>query len=423
MKIYNLFPLLAGPVMDWRPHLERAAGMGFDWVFVNPIQQPGRSGSLYSISDYFKINKALLKPRSRKRPEAQVAEMVKHAERLGLRMMVDLVINHCAVDSKLVRQHPEWFVHEGNRVANPYCVEENGNKVVWRDLARFDHRHSSDGEGLLRYCGDVVEYLVGLGFTGFRCDAAYQIPNSVWRRLIERIQRKHPEVIFLAETLGCSPEETSKTASAGFDFIFNSSKWWDFASPWLLEQYDLTRQIAPSISFPESHDTERLYSESGNNVNALKQRYLFAALFSAGVMMPIGYEYGFSRRLHVVDTRPEHWEEPATDITDFIAAVNRIKDTHALFKEESLAQHLDHPNPGIFMLWKASTRGNGQALLVFNKDPWNRQHFHCDDLYRHVQAPPPLLDVSPEWPLDYLPTPFEFELNPGMGRVMVTSSD
>ena len=40
--------------------------MGFDWVFVNPIQKLGRSGSLYSISDYLKINPALLKPRAGK---------------------------------------------------------------------------------------------------------------------------------------------------------------------------------------------------------------------------------------------------------------------------------------------------------------------------------------------------------------------
>ena len=80
------------------------------------------------------------------------------------------------------------------------------------------------------------------------------------------------------------------------------------------------------------------YSESGNNVDALKQRYLFAALFSAGVMMPIGYEYGFRNRLHVVETRPEHWEEPAVDITQFIARVNRIKDAYPLFQEESSTQ-------------------------------------------------------------------------------------
>ena len=28
MKIYNLFPLLAGPFANWQPHLERAAALG-----------------------------------------------------------------------------------------------------------------------------------------------------------------------------------------------------------------------------------------------------------------------------------------------------------------------------------------------------------------------------------------------------------
>src|ERR1044071_2930431 len=56
MIIYNLFPLLAGNVRDWKPHLVRAADMGFDWIFINPIQFPGFSGSLYSIKDYFDFN-------------------------------------------------------------------------------------------------------------------------------------------------------------------------------------------------------------------------------------------------------------------------------------------------------------------------------------------------------------------------------
>ena len=421
MRIYNLFPLLTGPLPDWTPHLEHAADLGFDWIYVNPIQQAGRSGSLYSIADYFRIDKRFLKPRSRREPEEQVRDMTNVAATLGLSVSTDLVINHCAVDSALVREHPEWFKRDGDRVANPFCVEEDGSRTVWHDLAQFDHAHTRDPEGLLDYCCKVVEYLLGLGFKGLRCDAAYQIPTPFWHRLIERTRSTHSDVLFLAETLGCTPNQTRDTASAGFDYVFNSSKWWDFTSPWLLEQYELTRDMVPSISFPESHDTDRLFAESGNNIEALKQRYLFSALFSSGVMMPIGFEYGFSRRLHVAETRPEHWEPEAVDLSDFIRHINAIKAMYPVFQEESLLQRLDHPNPSLLLLWKASTKGNGQALLILNKDPWNRQHFHCDDLYRHIQAPPPLLDVSPEWPMDHLPTPFEFELGPGMGRVLVTS--
>ncbi len=72
------------------------------------------------------------------------------------------------------------------------------------------------------------------------------------------------------------------------------------------------------------------------------------------------------------------------------------------------------------MLWKAASRNGGEALLILNKDPWNRQHFYTEDLYQYVQSPPPLRDVSPEWPMDYLPNPFDYELPPGVGRVLVS---
>lgn len=421
MRIYNLFPRLAGPLADWRPHLERAAAMGFDWIFVNPIQRTGHSKSLYSIADYQEIDPIFLDPGSKASPAAQVRAMTSEAERLGLRMMVDLVINHCAIDSPLVQAHPEWFMRDGERVAHPYCVEADGHKVVWGDLAQFDYQGAHTAKALIEHFVGIVEWLIRLGFTGFRCDAAYQLPQSVWTQLIERIRHDHPEVVFVAETLGCSPQQTAHTAAAGFDAIFNSAKWWDFESPWLLEQYEMTRQVAPSIAFPESHDTERLFAESGGNVDTQKQRYLFTALFSAGVMMPIGYEFGFRKRLHVVETVPGDWEAPSVDLTEFITRVNRIKADHPLFSEETLIQRLESPNPALLMLWKASTRGHGQAILIINKDPWNRQHCFCDDLYRCVQAAPPLRDVSPEWPLEHLPTPFSFELGPGMARVMVTT--
>ncbi len=421
MKIYNLFPLLAGPLNHWKPHLERAADMGFDWIFVNPVQKTGRSGSLYSIQDYFAINPALLSRDSSATPEAQMKAMAGEAEKLGLSLMVDLVINHCAYDSPLLKEHPEWFVRHGDHIAHPSCVHD-GQEVVWRDLARFNHGHTSDPEGLYRYCLKTVEYLLDLGFKGLRCDAAYQLPSGFWRRLIEDVRKQRPDTVFAAETLGCNPEQTKDTARAGFNYIFNSSKWWDFSSPWLMEQYHLTRETVPSISFPESHDTERLFAETHGNLDAMKQRYLFAALFSAGVMMPMGFEFGFRKPLHVVETRPEDWETTDIDLTGFIKHVNGVKSRYPIFAEESITEVLEHhANPAILLLWKAATRNHGEALVILNKDIWNRQYFSTDNLYRYVQSVSPLLDVSPEWAMDHLPSQFGFDLAPGMGRILVAS--
>jgi len=421
MKLYNLFPRLAGPLKDWPPHLDRAVDMGFDWIFVNPLQLPGRSGSLYSIRDFFCINPDFLDSGSALTPEAQVRQIIAHGERQGLRFMADLVINHCAYDSPLLQEHPEWFVRDGGRVLHPSC-DHDGHRVEWTDLAQFDHGNSRDAAGLYDYCLRIMRYLLSLGFSGLRCDAAYQIPGRVWKKLMKDTLKDYPDTVFVAETLGCSPEQTRETAEAGFDFIFNSSKWWDFSSDWLIEQHRATCDAAPSLSFPESHDTPRLYSETDGNVDALRQRYLFAGLFSAGVMMPMGYEFGFSRPLHVVDTRPHDWENTRVDITAFIRHINSVKSGHPVFAEETPAEVLGHPNPAILVLSKKSRTHHGEALLILNKDACNWQHFRSDNLYDYVKTPSPLVDVSPEWPQDYLPTPFEFDLMPGMGRILVASS-
>lgn len=36
-------------------------------------------------------------------------------------------------------------------------------------------------------------------------------------------------------------------------------------------------------------------------------------------MIPIGFKFGFRKRLHVVKTRPEDWEETEIDLTSYIS--------------------------------------------------------------------------------------------------------
>lgn len=423
MILYNLFPLLAGSCKQWEPHLQRAADLGFDWIFVNPVQKPGYSGSLYSIVDYFQLHPLLADADSKLTLDEQLKATLAQGKKLGLKFMVDLVINHCAFDSQLIRQHPEWFVREGDgSVAHPFCMED-GHKVVWGDLALFNHQHTSDPEGLYRYFYKIVEYLLELGFDGFRCDAAYQIPGHTWNRLMREVRQKYPHTVFAAETLGCTADQTKQTAQAGFDYVFNSSKWWDFNGAWLMEQYQLVREISPSISFPESHDTERLFQEVNGNVEAMKQRYLFSALFSAGVMIPIGFEYGFRRRLHVVNTRPGDWEQANTDLCEFITKVNAIKQKYAIFREECPTTVLPYHNSNILLMWKASTTTKEEALIILNKDVWNHQYFHADNIGSYIQAGAPLQDVSPEYTLEYIPQPFSYDLRPGQAFVLVTKRD
>src|SRR5438128_1917501 len=136
-RIYNLFPLLAGPLPRWKPHLERARSMEFDWVFVNPIQLSGSSGSLYSIKDYYAIDPRFIDPTAGP-PESQLRKVISDARALGLRVMMDLVINHTAFDSPLLTAYPSWYkrgiegkpIHPGTR--------DGDREVTWGDLLEID---------------------------------------------------------------------------------------------------------------------------------------------------------------------------------------------------------------------------------------------------------------------------------------------
>jgi starch synthase (maltosyl-transferring) len=206
--------------------------------------------------------------------------------------------------------------------------------TVWGDLAEVDNEGSRDRAALWEYWADLVRFSLELGFAGFRCDAAYKVPAELWHHLISAARRVRPGTVFFAETLGARVEEVLALREAGFDYFFNSSKWWNFRDEWALEQHERYGAVAPSISFPETHDTPRLAGESGGDEAVQRQRYAFAAAFSAGVMMPIGYEFGFRRQVSVVETMPSDWERRAFDLQEFVLRVNRLKLRHPLLHGE-----------------------------------------------------------------------------------------
>src|SRR5690242_21568242 len=112
LRIYNLFPTLAGSIAEWTAELPRIAAMGFNAVYLNPFHYPGFSGSLYAVKDYYRLN-----PRFRPHPnpprqaaagrveaarersdDALLRGFTEAAAGHGMRVIMDLVVNHTARD-------------------------------------------------------------------------------------------------------------------------------------------------------------------------------------------------------------------------------------------------------------------------------------------------------------------------------------
>lgn len=366
--IYNLFPLLAGSIKNWENHLSRIAGMGFDWIYLNPFHYPGFSGSLYAVKDYFAFN-----PRFIEGIEGDPFEALHHfcglAKEKGMAVMMDLVLNHTASDALLVAEHPEWYARNPDgTLLHPSAIDpaDATQVTVWGDLAELNFTSPPDLDGLLKFFLGVISRYLQTGIRGFRCDAAYKIPGNFWAKLIGQTRRIDQETCFLAETLGCRLPEIKQLKKAGFDVLYNSSKWWDYQAPWCLEQYRNNRKIAPSISFPETHDTARLITEAGGNQAIVRQSYLFAAFFSAGLLMPMGFEYGLPAKLDVIQTTPDQWQEKQYDLTEFVTQVNRMKRDYPVLREEGPIKRCSRSGLPVVMLRKSSDTHPGQVLAVIN---------------------------------------------------------
>ncbi|MHA1684668.1 MAG: alpha-amylase family glycosyl hydrolase [Promethearchaeota archaeon] len=408
-RIYNLFPRLAGTIDTWGKHLERIKDMKFNWIYVNPLNYPGFSGSLYAIKDHYKFNPIFAPPGVQDPTSwAPLVDFIDECHSHGLRFMYDLVINHVSVDSDLIPLHPDWFLRKkavvskenGNvvrfyeldevpppdkypadeytievRISNPFAIDPaNAEHVtIWGDLAEIDDEHSPDMENLIQYWKDLVKFYLELKIDGFRCDAAYQVPFTTWKQIITHAKSINPQSMFAAETLGCTLKQIEDVVKSGFDYIHNSSKWWDFSEPWCVSQYNEFRKHAPSIGFPENHDTQRLAKETGGNSEYQVFRYLFSAFFSAATMMLMGYEYGFQNKTDVVKGSPDDWEPATFDISSYIKHINTFKQKFKCLNEDGPIKDYHYGNPAILALKKSTRDNDQQLLLLYNKD-WKESH-------------------------------------------------
>ncbi|HEY7769799.1 hypothetical protein [Longimicrobium sp.] len=367
--IYNLFPRLVGPTTRWAEHARRAREMEFEWLYINPWHYPGFSGSLYAAKDFRRLNPAFLPAGADPMSLEPLRYALKQVRQMGMKPVMDLVVNHTSKDSPLIEQHPEWYEWEHGQVRSPFVVDpDDPSKVtVWGDLAEINNNTHQGREALWRYWAGIVVEAIDLGFRGFRCDAAYKVPSELWRFLIAEARKANPDVVFFAETLGAPVEDVVALKTAGFDYFFNSSKWWDLSQAWALKQHEEFGKIAPSIAFPESHDTPRMAAESGERQEVQRQRYAVAAAFSAGVMMPIGYEFGFRKQVNVVQTAPSDWERRHWDLRPFITRVNRLKLSHPLLQGEGHLRAEFGLDSDRLLLQRRSDDGSQRGWIIINK--------------------------------------------------------
>src|SRR5688572_24057398 len=189
--IYEVFPRVFSPQGNFQgviAQLDRLKELGVTVNWLMPIHPQGELkakgslGSPYAVRDYDAINPDYGTPDDLKK-------LVDAAHRRGMKVFIDIVANHTAWDSTLIKQHPDWF----RRDTAGQIVPPNPD---WVDVAQLDYTKPALREYM---SGMLVRWLRDYQLDGFRCDYAIGVPRDFWESVRPQLDRVRPGLAFMAE--------------------------------------------------------------------------------------------------------------------------------------------------------------------------------------------------------------------------------
>ncbi|CAB3757352.1 alpha-1,4-glucan--maltose-1-phosphate maltosyltransferase [Paraburkholderia solisilvae] len=373
-RIYFVHSLLVGPVDAWSAQFEHAAALGFDHVLIGALFRPGAAGHTQIVSDHAQLHPVF---GASDNAADVLHDLTETASQYGLTLLVDLVIDRVAADGALFNAHRDWF--------HPFEPEE----------ARLDPRHARHEDNvayanyggaaateLIDWWAQVLHALAEAGIGGFRFDSPHRVPASAWRRLRAAVRAQHPPVQFLAATPGLERADVMSLESAGFDSVFSSSRWWDFRSPWMLDEHETLLRIGAPIAFPEAPYGTRLVHDVADTHDATIVERVYrrglaaAAAIGTGWLMPMGFEYGVAEPMSYLHGDPRAFAEQCRarrfDLSERVKYANALqRDTWTLRTAGELRM-LSGPNAPLAVLLRGDQRdlrdANEAVLAAFNPE-------------------------------------------------------
>jgi len=158
-------------------------------------------------------------------------------------VIIDWVPNHTGADHPWVTKYPSFFVKDSTgKPAVPFD---------WTDTRQLDYTNRVMQDSMIA----SMKYWLTTGIDGFRCDVAWNVPESFWKRCIDQLKKIKPDIFMLAE--GDKPY----LFPGGFDAIY----------PW--EMFHMMEKIAKGDRPAFGLDSIRLKDDTIYARNAIEMYF------------------------------------------------------------------------------------------------------------------------------------------------------
>jgi maltose alpha-D-glucosyltransferase / alpha-amylase len=309
--------------------LDYVQSLGVGTIWLAPFQPTPNRDNGYDISDYYGVD-------PRHGSSGYFVEFMHQARKRGLKVIIDLVVNHTSIDHPWFQQaradpacrYRDWYIWSKRRPSNwrSGIVFPGAQTATWtydrRAKAYYYHRFyehqpdlNMDHPEVRREVERIMGYWLELGVSGFRVDAVpFVIETTVpgqeqgalhfeyLKEMRAFLQWRAGDAILLGEA-NVAPEETQRyfgTDGDGlqliFNFYVNQFLWYALATgdtaP-LVDALHATREHPPTAQwaqFLRNHDELDL-----GRLSPEQQAQVFAR-FGAEESMRL-YDRGIRRRL------------------------------------------------------------------------------------------------------------------------------
>ncbi|MEI8120518.1 MAG: alpha-amylase family glycosyl hydrolase [bacterium] len=383
VRLYTLIPNASGTITDWKRLLPGIRGMGFDTLHLLPVSQMGFSNSPYAAANLFDVDPRYRDPSDLRSPLEQFEDFVECCRAHGLRLCLDLVLNHVCSDSQIVHARPDWIV--------PDDVEADGFKragcwhmqswIRWNDLVPlyYDHPDTFARRDIWDYMQQYASFWSNYAaYTGgmVRFDNLHSSNHDFITDLNRSLRKDYPDLAILGEYFTDELTLERTVPEWGINLLLANS--WEYPFGPTLRHYISYLHTVSSrlrhLCAITTHDTGVPAQLFGSDRSALP-RYAICALFTMGhTGLVQGVEAGVTERIPFIGSMQKLGLSANPVFVDFFARVNALLASSETLRQGGNLTFVDSGHEAILGAFRRSgSRQDSSYLLLSNLDIYHDQ--------------------------------------------------
>ncbi len=317
--------------------------------------------------------------------EAKFKQLVREAHAMGIKVVLDIVINHAGYDSPMAKdpKYHDWFHHNGN-VQN----WEDQGQLEYHDIHGLPDFNTENPE-VIKFMEDTWSgWIKRANLDGFRIDTVKHVPMKFWSKFNATIKQRAPgNFLLLGEVLhGDAGYVGAYTKEGKFDSVFDFPMYFTMADVFARGQsmrklgdrlkndgaYGNPDLLAP---FLDNHDVPRFLSTAGGDERKLRLALAFLLTMRGIPTIYYGTENGMKGA-----GEPENREDMKfgsnPSLTNYVRKLTSLRREHAPLRRGRMLEMWQDDEVYGFSRLGASKADTSEEVVVFLNNSGREERRH-----------------------------------------------